>query len=130
MEAVHQEVPKEHAAVETGRWPNKQHRGWNFAAECCHKLKDRSWRKLVAVHRGTTHLAKVAQCKGNTGKNQTRDKVVQGNLKGWMFGKKHWTGLECKIGIKNPGPRQQLRLKIERTSEGFNRKAFRLEFVK
>jgi hypothetical protein len=32
--------------------------------------------------------------------------------------------------MKNPGTRQQPRLKIERTSEEFNRKALGLEFVK
>jgi hypothetical protein len=35
-------------------------------------------------------------------------------------------GPECKIRIKNPDTRWQLRLKIKRT----NRKAFELEFVK
>jgi hypothetical protein len=38
-------------------------------------------------------------------------------------------GSECKMGIKEPGTRQQLHLKIGRTSGGFERKAFRLEFV-
>jgi hypothetical protein len=33
MEAEHCEVPKKHAAVETGRAPNKRHRGRNLAAE-------------------------------------------------------------------------------------------------
>jgi hypothetical protein len=32
--------------------------------------------------------------------------------------------------IKNPGTRRQLNLKIERTSEEFNRKALVLEFMK
>jgi hypothetical protein len=31
--------------------------------------------------------------------------------------------------MKNPGTRQQLLLKIKRSSEEFNRKAFGLEFV-
>jgi hypothetical protein len=39
-------------------------------------------------------------------------------------------GPECKIGIKNPHIRWQLCLKIERASEGTNRKASELEFVK
>jgi hypothetical protein len=41
-----------------------------------------------------------------------------------------WKGPECKIGMKNPGTRRQLRLEIERTSEELDRKAFGLEFVK
>jgi hypothetical protein len=62
-----------------------------------------------------------------------------------MFGKRRWKGPECNNGIrdrglrqqlrgskwiKNPGTRRQLPLKIKRTSEEFNRKAFGLEFVK
>lgn len=43
---------------------------------------------------------------------------------------KCWTGQECKIGLKDPYTRQQLRLKIEGTSEESGRKAFRLELVK
>jgi hypothetical protein len=34
------------------------------------------------------------------------------------------------MGIKDPGTRQQLHLKVERTSDGFDRKAFELEFIK
>jgi hypothetical protein len=34
------------------------------------------------------------------------------------------------MAIKDPGTRQKLHLKFERTSHGFNRKAFRLEFAK
>lgn len=39
-------------------------------------------------------------------------------------------GPECKMGINDPGTRWQLHLTIERTSDGFNRTAFKLEFVK
>jgi hypothetical protein len=43
---------------------------------------------------------------------------------------KRWKGPECKVGIKDPDSRPQLRLRIERTSEEIDRKAFRLEFVR
>jgi hypothetical protein len=43
---------------------------------------------------------------------------------------KRWKGPECEIGIRNPDTRRQLRLDIERTSEGIDRKAFGLEFGK
>jgi hypothetical protein len=43
---------------------------------------------------------------------------------------KSWKGPECKIGIKDLGTRWELRLKIERTSQMIDRKAFGLEFVK
>jgi hypothetical protein len=39
---VHREVPKEDAAVKTGRALNKQHRSRNLAAERRRKLKDGS----------------------------------------------------------------------------------------
>jgi hypothetical protein len=35
----HEEVPKEDAAVATGRMSNKQHRGWNLPSERCQKPK-------------------------------------------------------------------------------------------
>jgi hypothetical protein len=34
---------------------------------------------------------------------------------------KCWNGLECKIRMKDPDTRQQLRLKMERTSDEFDR---------
>jgi hypothetical protein len=43
---------------------------------------------------------------------------------------KRWKGPEGKIGIKDLYTRRQLLLKIERTSEGMDRKAFGFEFVK
>jgi hypothetical protein len=44
--------------------------------------------------------------------------------------KRLWKGPECKIGINDPGTRLQLHLKTERTSDGHDRKASRLQFVK
>jgi hypothetical protein len=46
-----------------------------------------------------------------------------------MFGKR-CRNSKGSTGIKDPGTRRQVRLKIERTSDGFNRRAFGLEFVK
>jgi hypothetical protein len=43
---------------------------------------------------------------------------------------KRWKDPECKIGIKDPHTNWQLRLKTERTSEEFDRKAFAPDFVK
>jgi hypothetical protein len=43
-----------------------------------------------------------------------------------MFGKRR----RVNTGVKDSGTRRQVRLKIERTSDGFNKKAFGLEFVK
>jgi hypothetical protein len=43
---------------------------------------------------------------------------------------RRWKGPEYKTGIKDPDLRRQLRLEIEMTSDGFDGKAFGLEFVK
>jgi hypothetical protein len=42
---------------------------------------------------------------------------------------KSWKDPECKIRIKGPDKGLQLHLKIEKTLEGIDRKAFGLEFV-
>jgi hypothetical protein len=127
-EAEHREVPKEHAAVETRKALNKWHRGWNLAAEFCHKPKDVSWRKLSATCRGTTHRAKVAWCKRNViGKNRTGD-VVRGTWKRQMFGRRHQPKLERKNGTRNQGLRQQLRSKWKFTKTF--KKTTGLEIVK
>jgi hypothetical protein len=105
-EAVHREVPKEDATVETGRTPNKRHRGRHLAAERRHKPKDGSWRKLAATRRGTTHRAGVARHKGHiVRKNQTRDKAGQGTLIRQMFGRRCQPKPESKSGIKGLGIR-------------------------
>jgi hypothetical protein len=39
-------------------------------------------------------------------------------------------GPKFKMRIKDPGTKRKLRLKMERISDGFDRKAFRLRFVK
>jgi hypothetical protein len=41
-EAEYREVPKEHAAVETGKAPNKRHRGWHLVAKRRQKPKERT----------------------------------------------------------------------------------------
>jgi hypothetical protein len=52
------------------------------------------------------------------------------NFKGTNVQEEMLEGPECKIGIKNQSTRRQLHLKIDRTSEEFDRKAFGLELVK
>jgi hypothetical protein len=73
----------------------------------------------------------VVRRKGNfVRKHSTRDNVEQETQKGRTEEKRRWKGLECKTGIKSPDTRRHLRLKIERASGGFERKAFGLEFVR
>jgi hypothetical protein len=74
-----------------------------------------------------TRCAGVAQHKVHTAmKNQTGDKVTRGTRKTQTNEKRLWKGPECKIAIKDSGNRRQLHW----TSDGFDRKAFGLEFVK
>jgi hypothetical protein len=135
-EAKHREVRKEHAAAKPVGGLRKRHRGQNLVAKRRQKPKEQtlvnygSRRKLIVAVLKMTHRTIVAGCKKHIiGKNWTRDKVVRGTLKRRTLGRKHPPKPECKIGIKNPGTRWQLRLKIGRTSEGFDRKAFGLEFM-
>jgi hypothetical protein len=87
-----------------------------------------------------TYSTKVAWRRG-----YDQDDVVQETRKGRTFGKRCWKGPECNNGIRDRGPRQQLRgnkrienpgirlqlhLKIKRTSEEFDMKAFRLKITK
>jgi hypothetical protein len=133
----HQEVPKEEPAVRYSGALKKWHRGWNLAMERRQKLKERtqgncgSWKKLTVAGRKMTHHTGVAWHKRNVVRtSQTRNQVKRGALKGRKDRKRLWRGPECKIGMKNVGTRLQLCLTIKRTPYGFNKKAFRLEFVK
>jgi hypothetical protein len=78
----------------------------------------------------TTHSAKVARHWEHGLQRQGKDDIALRTPKGWTSRMKHWKDPKCKIGIKDPDTRRQLHLMIERTSEGIDRKAFRLEFVK
>jgi hypothetical protein len=108
FEAEHLEAPKKHAAVETGRAPNKRHRDRHLAEKRRQEPKERT--------RGNCVFRKKL--------------VAKGTQKGRTEEKRRWKDPECKMGIKDPGTRRQLRLKIERTSDGFQRKAFGVAFVK
>jgi hypothetical protein len=80
---VHEEVPKEKAAVETFRALMKRHGDQNVAIGCCRKSKiwtqgkGRFQKKLAATHRGMTCHAEVAWCKGHG-----RDSVAPRTQKG------------------------------------------------
>jgi hypothetical protein len=56
--------------------------------------------------------------------------IVPETTKGRTSGKRRWNGPECKIGIKDSGTRRQPHLKIERRSEGLERKPFRLQVMR
>jgi hypothetical protein len=75
-------------------------------------------------------MRKVAQRKEYRFQRQGKDDTAPRTPRGTNIPEEKLEGPKGKIGIKNPDPRWQLRLKIERTSEEFDRKAFGLEFVK
>jgi hypothetical protein len=76
-----------------------------------------------------TRSAKVARRREHGLQIRGKDDSAPRTLKGRTSRIKHWKGPECKIKITDPYTRWQLRLKIERTTEEFDRKAFGLEFV-
>lgn len=135
FEVEHEKFPKEHMAVETGRTPKKWHRGWNLAAECCQKRKEwtqvncGSWRKSVTAGMKMTHCGKVAQHKGNVRKNRTRDKVVQGTLKGQMLWRRQWAQQECNKRMRNRDLKELWLESIGNVNETF-RKTRGLEIIK
>ena len=61
---------------------------------------------------------------------QNNNKVAPKTTKRRTFGKKSCEGPGCKSEIKNPCTIGHVRLKVERTSKGFDRRSFGLEFVK
>jgi hypothetical protein len=123
MEAEYREVPKEHAAVETGRAPDKRHRGRNLVAERHQKPRERtrgncgSRKKLVVAGMKMTRRSKVARRKGNVvRKNRTRDNVEKETRKERTLGKRKRSRQEGGKGIKDVGGRQPLYLRNERTT--------------
>jgi hypothetical protein len=80
--AVHEEVPKEDATVETGRALKKQRRGQSLAPDHCRKPKEQtqgsggSWKKLAATCRRMTCPVGVAWRKGRCRQGHSRDSVV------------------------------------------------------
>jgi hypothetical protein len=86
---------------------------------------------LAVACRKVSRRARVAWRKGYIKKNQTRNNIARGAPRGQMFGKRHWVDLEGSTGVKDPGTRRQLYLKIERTADGrIFGKTYRLEIAK
>jgi hypothetical protein len=135
--AEHQEDPKEDAAVKPVGGLRNRNRDQNLAAKRSGQPEEQTRgncgarNELAPASRKMTGHAGGAQHKANfIRKHSIRDNVEQETWKGQTEEKRRWKGPECKTGIKDPGTRRQLRIKIERTSDGFDRKAFGLEFMK
>jgi hypothetical protein len=101
---VHEEVPKEEAAVKPVRALKKQHRGWHLAAELHRMLKERAkgnggcQNKLAVARRRMTHFAGVAQHKGHCCQGNGRHSVAPRTRKRQTFGRRHWTNPEYEKG--------------------------------
>jgi hypothetical protein len=86
--------------------------------------------KLAATGMRMTRCTAMAWRREQGLQRQGKDDMAMRTLKGRMSRMKCQKDPECKIGIKDPGTRRQLHLKIERMSERIDRKAFGLRFVK
>jgi hypothetical protein len=90
--AVHQEVPKEEAAVKPIRALKKRYGERHLAVGRREKPKERTQGKggvpeeTGCRRRGKTRRAGVAQLKGHCLQGQCKDKDVEGTRKGRMFG--------------------------------------------
>jgi hypothetical protein len=89
----------------------------HLATGPCGQLEERTqgncgaWKKLATAGRKTTHHAGVAQHKGQiVKKNQTRNNIARGALRGWTFWKKRRVNLEGSTGVRDPSTRRQLHL--------------------
>jgi hypothetical protein len=97
---VHEEVPKEEAAVKTVRALTKQYGDRHLATGHTQQLKKQtqgdsgSQKKLAAAHRWMTHCAIPAPCKAYNRQGPGRDNVARGTLRGQMFEKRHQAQLE------------------------------------
>jgi hypothetical protein len=116
-EAEHEEVPKEEAAVKTGRALKERHGDGHLAVSRRGKPKKRtqgngrSRKKLAVARRWMTRRARVTRRKGHghTGptvkekqrKMQTRENVARGTSKRRTFGKRHRAKPEGIAGIRN-----------------------------
>jgi hypothetical protein len=134
--AVHEEVPKEDAAVKPVGGLRKRHRSRNLPAERRQKPKERtegncgSRRKLAATRRKITRRTGVARRKGHGRQGNGQDKVARGTHKGRTFGKKCRPKPESIKGIRIQGLKTQLYLRGERTSGRIFGKTIGLEIVK
>jgi hypothetical protein len=114
--AEHQVVSKEEVSVMLVGGLRKLCRDQNLAAGHHQKPKGRiqascdSQKRLTIASRKMIHHARVAWHRKNViRKDRTRKQVERGASTGQKDRKRLWRSLECKIGIKNPGTRQQLR---------------------
>jgi hypothetical protein len=116
---VHEEVPKEKAAVQTITAPKKRTHGNGGPRK-----------KLAAACRGMTRHAFPARPKGHCCRGQEKDKAVQGTSKGRRLGERRREQSESNNGMKDRDLRERLHLTSKRTSGSIYKKALVPEMVK
>jgi hypothetical protein len=131
--AVRGEVPKEEAAAKSSRALKKRHGGWKLTAG---SQRNGPRELRISEEIGLRPQRDDPPCRSGTmqGKRR-REKLRWRNMErraptGRTDVKRLSKDPDCKMGIKDTGTRRQLRLKIERTSDRFDMKAFILEIAK
>jgi hypothetical protein len=76
-----------------------------------------SRQKVSAARKRCIRRAIPAVRKGNICKGPGKDDSARGAPKGRRLQKTHWINLECNIGIRNRDPKDQLCLRMKRTSD-------------
>jgi hypothetical protein len=120
--AVHEEVPREEATVESFGALKKGHMDRHLAIRRRQELKKQtqcdggSWKKLAATCRGMTRCAIPASCKGHYLQEPGRDNVAREVPKGWTFGKRRRAQPEWNNCIRHQGAIWQLCLRKETTT--------------
>jgi hypothetical protein len=115
-EAVHEEIPKQEAAVKSFGALKKRHLDRYLIVGRRGKSKERaqviggSQKKLAAVRRGTTRREGVAWSNGKISQGSGWNNVAGGDSEGRTDQKRCWKGPESKEGTRDRGLREQLRL--------------------
>jgi hypothetical protein len=118
---VHEDVPDEEAAEKSSGALKKRHKRRHVGVGRRGKPKERtqgkcgSRRTLAAARRGMTPPWRRDTAGTTLQEESEKVERTRKNLR---------KSPKCKIGLKNPGTRRQLRLQIGRTSDGLGRKAF------
>jgi hypothetical protein len=72
---------------------------------------------MATAGRKTTRPAGMARHEEHVArKNETRNNIARGALRGRTFRKKHWVNLEGSTGVRDPSTRWRLHPENERTA--------------
>jgi hypothetical protein len=121
-EAVHEEVPKEEAAVQSVVALKKRHGDRNLAVGCRRKPKKRtqgnggSRKKFAATGRGMNRRVIPARRKGHGHQGPGRDNVARGAPGGRTLKRRRRTRQKGSDRIGDRDVKEQLRLRKERTT--------------